>query len=368
MAGGLRTAAWRALCAAGLLTCAATASAYAQNGYWHGALNANWNQGVTTGGGASNWYSEPPSPPASGTPLPVPAGVAVFAAGGLSSVVITKDTRIATMRLAPDAPQYFFSISGEDRTLDIDGKGIINQSQARAPRIVISDRAILQFHNSARIVAGDGNNGAEFTIVGGILKFRGESNGGHATVYNANNNQPHIGRIVFVGHSSAAHMRIRNVGPAHIAFSGQSTAGNAHLVNEADFFTQKKPVILFVGTGPAGDGRTTAGRITNDAGTVLIGGQVKLTVLEDFTQRANGSLYFSLGTTGAGSIHVKGTSKLAGELIVNNGQIAGRHVLFRAAGARTGVFSKVRFTEFAAGLKGRVAYMGRDVVLFIEPK
>ena len=358
-----------AVAALGLTTCGAISNAAAGDAYWHGFRGSDWSLGISENGRISNWHTRPPPPPA-GAPLPPPDGVAVFARhAATTSVSITERTTVATMRFTPDAPRYGFLISGRGRELTLAGSGLINGSDA-TQLVTVADRGVLQFINEARIRTGSGEKSARITLLGGSLVFRDKSHGGDATVFNRYN-ASRFGSVVFGESSSAGSMTISNVGNAQTRFAGRSTAGGANLVNNADFLSPTTPNISFTGTiGPAGDHRITAGKISNNAGTVLIGDN-QLSVLGDFIQRADGALYITLTDMRAGGIRVGGTAKLGGELwidVANTIDQAGRHVLIRSPRGLTGRFSRVEIDGFSSALKGRIAYSGTDVVLIVERK
>jgi hypothetical protein len=162
-------------------------------------------------------------------------------------------------------------------------------------------------------------------------------------------------------------MIIANVGRATLTFSDRSSAGDADLANNYDFSAPLKPLINFAKTaGPAGDHTLTAGSIANNFGRVITG-ENQITVLRNFTQGANGTLEMAVIGSRAGAVRVRGTTRIDGTLIVttDNPRI-GRHVLLRATGGRRGLFSRVRYVGLPATLKGRITYLGTDVVLIIE--
>jgi hypothetical protein len=365
-------AAWivSAAVAVGVLAGVAASDGHAGNAYWHGSRGSDWSLGISSGGGISNWHSQPPPAP-NGKPLPVPDGVAIFDRDpSTRSVSITTQTEIATMRFPAGARQYGFLISGgQQRWLTLTGRGLINDSAA-TQAFAIGDDGVLHFKNEARIVAGLGEKSASITILGGGLLFSDRSNGGEANVFNKQNGNRR-GTIEFIDRSSAGRMTINNVGKATTTFSGRSNGGHAALANNADFLTEQRAKIDLSRTiGPGGDGRITTGKITNNAGTLTVGLN-QLTVHGNFIQRDDGVLNLSIYKAQAGGITVRGTAKIGGKLVIldvfPDSIPTGRYVLISAPRGLTGRFSNVRFL-FSDTRKGRIAYVGTDVVLIVERK
>ena len=359
----------RAALAACLLAGCPASNAAATNAYWHGGNNAGWSTGITPGTNRSNWYSVPPPTvdAPDGTARQPPTGTAIFSRGGKQHVAISEQTTISTMRFTPGAPPYSFLIT-EDGRLDVIGGGLINEAVS-TPDFLVSGGGILAFTNAARIVSREGKK-TPISVFGGRLQFHGESHGGDATVVNTEYGAL-AGLVSFDGLSSGGRMTINNRGDAGTQFLGRSNPGVAQLTNNADFLSSKRPIINLAPTrGAKGDHNISAGKIVNNAGKVQIG-ENALTVHGDFTQRSAGTLYLLAIGARAGGMNVRGSAKIDGGLAVEStgsasGVQPGRHVILRAGGALSGRFSRVDFNGFPPHLKARIAYLGTDVVLFIE--
>jgi hypothetical protein len=355
-----------------MLALGAASTAYADNAYWHGTRNSNWHHGVQ--GALSNWYAKPPFA-TENTPLPPPTDGAIFSPRARQhAVVVTRDVAIDEMLFTPGdfypgAGQYGIGVA-RLATLKLKGRGLINQSGV-PPAILVVDRGSFRLGNQARIRSGNGLR-TPIVIRGGDLDLRDRSNGGDATVSNTHNGG-RFGLVVLDNRASAGNMIIENAGRALTALFGRSTAGDADLKNSYEFSYPLAAEIDFTHTdGPAGDRKLTAGSIANDFGTVRLG-MNQITVLRNFTQGDNGKLEVIVADTlsgrFAGSLRVMGEARIGGTLVVRALRAKiGRYVLFRAAGGRTGAFSKVRYVDFAQTLKARIVDSGTDVILFVERK
>jgi hypothetical protein len=351
-----------AVCVLALVT---ATGAGAGDAYWHGSRSTDWSDGVQ--GSVSNWYARPPHATPN-TPLPVPTTAAIFAPGARNhAVVVTGQVRIEEMVFTPGdffpgTGQYGIGVGGF-AGLTVTGRGLINRSTV-APSILLAPYATMRFTNAARIVSGSGS--IQITSHGGSLHFWDTSKGGDATVSNTHSGDRY-GTVLFLGRSSAGSMIIANAGKTGLAFFDHSSAGDADLANNYDFSAPLEPQINFRRTrGPAGDHKLTAGSIANNFGSVIIG-ENQITVLRTFTQGANGTLEIDVIGSRAGAVRVKGPTRIDGTLVVktDNPRI-GRYVILRPTGGRRGLFSRVRYTGLPATLKGRITYLGTDVVLFIE--
>jgi len=326
-----------------------TASAFT---YWHGVRSDDWNDGIS--GSVSNWYS---APPPNGGPLNVPKINAMFAKGALRlNIVIRNRTGIGKMQFEPEAPVYTFRIA-RNRTMTIDGAGIVNKSNS-TPKFTVLKGATLLLNGTAalRPLAGGASASIEAVDLGAGFKLGSEAKGGNAIVLNRNNAYTH-----FLDRSTAERMTITSRSGGETAFFDRSSPERAHLINLTGGYTS------VAGTdGPSGNGVVPVGRIDNN-GQFAIGDRT-VNVEQTLTQGADGSLKLIIRQQVYGSLSIEGQATLDGELIVNatSSALPGTYKVI-VANARTGQFSKLTFSG-PSTLKARLAYSAREVRVIIEPK
>jgi len=199
----------------------------------------------------ANWTSSPA----------VPDRTATFGLSTKTSIAFSTDASVDTIQFNTGAPAYSFGIIGAPPggvLVRINGAGIVNNS-SNAPTFTVGGIAELQFNNSS--TAGN----ATIITIGGA----------HSAVY----------------------------------FSGNSTAGDARLIANANGFFD------FSGTnGPSSDGRMTAGSIEG-GGFYFLGSNIFTVGSNNRSTEVNGSIVDGGNSGGAGASLVKvgtGTLTLSG--------------------------------------------------------
>jgi len=323
----------------------------ALDAFWHGVRSSDWDHGIDPVTQQSNWYSQAPP---NGVATGVPDGEAVFAAGALRMAVEIKfKNEIGAMRFPANTPKYIISIF-PDVQFTVTGAGVVNNSTV-VPQIRNSGRMIMT--RQAKFVG----NSARAALVKNqsSLRFTGSSGGGNAEV----SNESGTAQTVFFGTSSADSMLITNratLGRTTTAFADRSTGGSAELINE-----NSGSLEFDATTGPAGDGKVTAGRIRN-AGSLVLGKNI-LTLSGAFNQRTSGQTHIIVRKPAQGRLVVNNIATLDGSLVVNGDTklLAGRYVILRAAGGRVGKFKTVTFNGFRPGPKPRLIYTPKQIVLSV---
>ncbi|WFU78030.1 autotransporter domain-containing protein [Bradyrhizobium sp. CIAT3101] len=154
------------------------------------------------------------------------------------------------------------------------------------------------------------------------LSFKDSSTAGSATITNN-------GGMNFSGASTAGDATIINNTNSHLSFSGTSTAGNAAIINTAG------TVDFSASTGPAGDGKLSAGSIAGagnfflGARELTVGGNNQSTevsgVISDCgtspTCSAAGATGGSLVKTGTGTLTLSGANTYTGGTTINGGTL-----------------------------------------------
>jgi hypothetical protein len=334
--------------------CAMGSRAQARDAFWQGQRGPVWEHGFDPSRGLSNWYSKATG----GDPLEPPNGNAIFTRGAKEFEVLISGPfrRIATMAIQQAAPRYSFIIM-PDVWLIVYGNGLVNAS-LRAVNILVREGGVLAFEGGARLVGNQRVANIEVER-DATIKFRNTAHGGNAAV-NINK-----GELDFSGLADAGDMTITNAGtfayPGLVYFYGRSTAGGAKIVN------RQYGSVTFFTNGPRGDGRVTAGDITNSSELVLGELAKQLTVQQNFAQTASGTLIIShLSDHRINTILVRGSARVGGTLRVYSAADSppppGSYRVLRAQGGLTG-----RFTLIADHGNTRLHYTSTDVILVIDP-
>ena len=190
-------------------TCLGASPALAVDGIWTGP-GTEWTTGT-------NWSSSPTAPD----------NTATFTGNGApTSLTVSISTSINTIQFNSAAPVYtitrhrLVSFPIVDTLLNINGSGIVNNS-ANAPHIVVSGGfTTLNFNNSS--TAGNATIDNQFSLLSQTVAFNGSSTAGNATISSG-------GVLRFNDNSTAGNATITN--SRALRFSGASTAGNAIIDN-----------------------------------------------------------------------------------------------------------------------------------------
>jgi hypothetical protein len=314
-------------------------AAHAQDATWLGNTPGNptdWNTDT-------NWSNNSP-PPLNVVPL----GTATFGATGSATVTFSElTTTIQALQFNTGAQQYLFDIGlCGCQDFHITGTGITNFSSFRP---VFTVEGLLSFENAS--TAGNANI---TNRLGGFTSFNGSSSAGSASIVNR-----FQGATFFYDFSSAGSASIVNRFQGATFFYDFSSAGSASIVNRfqgatffydfssagnatittnnggltqfvdnstggnARFVTNAGGLVDFSGsTGPAGDGKITAGSIEG-AGDYFIGGGNTLIVgSNNLSTEVSGVIADGCGCTpGPGSLVKVGS----GTLILSRQHLYRRH-------------------------------------------
>ena len=219
------------------------------------------------------------------------------------------------------------------------------QDNSSAGTARITNNGLLQFTDNASAASSSVTN--HFG-----LGFVGNSTAGNATITNR-------GGLLFAENSTAGNATITTTKFAETLFAENADGGNAK------FITRSGGLVDFsFGTGPAGDGRISAGSIEG-AGTYIIGGGNTLTVgsndrstevwgeiLNDCGCGAGDGSLVKVGTgtlTLSGINSYRGTTSVDGGTLLVNGSIAASSLTTVGNGATLGGNGVVGNTVIGAG-------------------
>ncbi len=217
------------------------------------AQDATWRTDAGSGNLAigSNWTSDT-----------VPTGTATFGTSTTTALTLNfSDPSVNNPSgFNGEFGGWTFAAGASDYTvlvalwtpLSFTGAGItINGGSA-----TITNRGVMTFYNSSSAGSANITNNRE-------MEFRDSSSAGSATITNSN------GRTVeFNGSSTAGTATITNGEDGTIRFNHNSTAGSAALINNRGGW------INFVGTGPNGDRKVSAGSIAGQGQYLLLGNEL----------------------------------------------------------------------------------------------
>jgi autotransporter-associated beta strand protein len=222
--------------------------------------------------------------------------------------------------------QFSNTSSAGSAVITNNGSGNLNFiDTATAGSASISNSGTMQFSNTSSAGSATITNNSSGTLNffatstagsavvtnNGALTFEDNSTAGGATITNG-------GSIYFEGTSTAGSAVITNSGT--VLFDGNSTAGSAQLINSGS-----SAVINFWTTGPASDGRITAGSIEGSGGFYL--GANELTVGNNNLSTTvtglidDGGLGGSLVKVGTGTLTLGGYNSFYGGVTLNAGTL-----------------------------------------------
>ena len=313
---------------------------------WHGVRSADWSHGIASG--ASNWYSLPPP---SGVAEQVPNGEAIFASGALRrEILVTKPASIGAMRFPSDAPQYSFRLQ-PGGSLSLKGAGLVNHS-GFAPRFVVAD-AILELTGTARFLSpGPAKSALINTHGAAVLRFSNHSRGGDATVINNAG-----GQTAFEDSSRADQMTIINRSspglPTRTVFWGESS-----IEDRPDLINERDSELVFL--------RYNGARKVENDGNLRVG-FFRILVATDFSQTANGTLFFT-SASGDARVVALGAARLNGDLVFQGNTLlkVGEYIAVQGNAGRIGQFANVTFKGLPATLRGRIRYTPKQAIVVIE--
>ena len=220
----------------------------------------------------------------------MPDDTATFTNNGApTSVTISGPTSIGTIQFTAGAPAYSFTVNFA--LFEINGSGVVNSSATAAS---FTNNGAITFIN-----ASSAGNSMIVTNGGFLLSFSDTSTAGNATITTNNG--------------------------AQTQFTTNSTGGNAR------FITNAGGTVDFSGTsGPAGDGRITAGSI-GGAGTYLLGSNQLTVGSNNLSTTLSGAIQdggtfggsgASLVKVGSGTLTLSGNNTYTGATTINAGTLA----------------------------------------------
>lgn len=276
------------------------------------AQDATWllNPGSSDFNTATNW-----------TPATVPTGTATFDNSNTTNLSFSTGTIIGGWTFDVGASDYTFDVAG---SVTFTGAGIaINGGSATitsdtlvfgntstAGRASITNDDFLKFFNSSS--AGNATITNNHTVI-----FDDTSTAGSAAITNND-------ALIFRHSSTAGSATITNNGS--LAFSDASTADNAAITNNAG-----GTVDFSATTGPAGDGKLSAGSIAGagsfflGADEVTVGGNDTSTTVSGVISDGGGAggSGGSLVKVGTGTLTLSGANTYTGATTINSGTLKG---------------------------------------------
>jgi hypothetical protein len=301
---------------------ASASAAQALDGYWHGILSNDWNDGLA--GDASNWFDMAPP---NGDAVDVPDGTAIFAPGAQTmDVVVNKLTQIKKVEFTAGNDAYTIFVTSKGG-LTISGAGVSNVSAVAQTFSVDGKSSLLTFRNDAE--AGIPGAGAlPVTIVNkdrGETRFKGKSSASDAEITNEG------GKLRFDDKSSAGSAKLtNNHSKSEIHFLDKATGGSATIQNV-------KGAVLFKKTNRKS---VPVKKIVNKSR--LIVGPAKVAIANTLKLTKSATLNMDVGTKKKGRIDAKG-------------RVAGR-------------FAKTILKRFGNKLDASIVYQGRRVLLDVRAK
>lgn len=291
------------------------------------AQNATW---LTTPGSAdfntgTNWNTGN-----------LPTGTATFGTSGTTNLTITSSATLGELVFDTGASNYNFSTNLQ--TLTLAGAGIVINGGSATFNMTGGMFVAMSFWNSS--------SAGTATITGSGLSFFGNSTAGFANITNDSvslsnsatlghatfNNQ---GSLVFFNSTTAGNATVDNHGSVELYDT--STAGSSTITNQSgstlSFFNQSTggdatiinggTVNFANSTGPASDGKVSAGSIAGAGNYILganeltVGGNNNSTTVSGVISGAG-----SLAKTGTGTLTLTGLNNYTGATVVNAGRLA----------------------------------------------
>jgi autotransporter-associated beta strand protein len=281
----------------------------------------------------ATWNTAPPSNiyniGANWTPATVPTGTAFFGSSSKTSIAIAADSSVGGWTFNAGAPDYRATLDA-NVTVSFTGAGIVIAGGSVS--IDTNHTGLLTFHNNS--TAGS----AASTIINtGSTGFYENSTAGHAGITNTDTGSMYFfdassagnaviansAGLYFVANSTAANAVINHM-DGYLAFSGNSTAGNAAITNGATATTDFSQT-----TGPLGTHVLSAGSIAGGGYFQLGGNQLTVggndlsttvsAVIKD--GGAGGGTGGSLVKVGSGLMKLTGLNTYTGATTIHSGAL-----------------------------------------------
>jgi uncharacterized protein with beta-barrel porin domain len=247
------------------------------------AQNATWNGATSSFNAAANWL-----------PNAVPSGTAFFGTNGLPGITFSAPATIGGFTFNPGAQAFTFATTSQTAGVSFSGAGIVNNSSATPSFSVGNGGVVAATPGLTFMNAASAGNAVITNTDGGVTAFLGNSTAGNALIIN-NGGTAFFSGAVFIGASTAGNAVIINNKGGITSFNPSTSAGNATFVNGGGNLASFSIAHLIDAlTNPA-----TATPMANEAGiTAFLGGSTAGTA--NITNNSGGVTAF-LGNSTAGS-------------------------------------------------------------------